>query len=51
MVEFLIIGYLILEELAGHFNEARQQYYYHSFNQNQPDINWRNPEVKAAIFK
>ncbi|MDJ0648844.1 MAG: alpha-glucosidase [Xenococcaceae cyanobacterium MO_188.B19] len=33
------------------FNEARQQYYYHSFNQNQPDINWGNPEVKAAIYQ
>lgn len=33
------------------FNEARQQYYYHTFNENQPDLNWRNPEVKAAIFQ
>ncbi|MGB5596611.1 MAG: alpha-amylase family glycosyl hydrolase, partial [Crocosphaera sp.] len=33
------------------FNEARQQYYYHTFNQNQPDLNWSNPEVKAAIFQ
>ena len=33
------------------FNEARQQYYYHTFNKNQPDINWNNPEVKAEIFK
>ncbi|MDJ0658527.1 MAG: alpha-glucosidase [Crocosphaera sp.] len=32
------------------FNEARQQYYYHTFNENQPDLNWNNPEVKAAIF-
>jgi alpha-glucosidase len=33
------------------FNEARQQYYYHTFNENQPDLNWSNPEVKAAIFQ
>ena len=33
------------------FNEARKQYYYHSFHENQPDLNWRNPEVKAAIFQ
>ena len=33
------------------FNEARQQYYYHTFNKNQPDINWNNPQVKAEIFK
>lgn len=31
------------------FNEDRQQYYFHVFNENQPDLNWRNPEVKAAI--
>ncbi len=33
------------------YNEARKQYYYHTFNSNQPDINWGNPEAKAAIFK
>ncbi|EAZ94370.1 glycoside hydrolase family 13 protein [Crocosphaera chwakensis] len=32
------------------FNETRQQYYYHTFNENQPDLNWDIPEVKAAIF-
>lgn len=26
------------------------QYYYHSFLKAQPDLNWRNPEVKAAMF-
>jgi alpha-glucosidase len=31
--------------------EARQQYYYHAFNQNQPDLNWRNPEVRSAIHR
>jgi alpha-glucosidase len=29
--------------------EARRQYYYHSFLVEQPDLNWRNPEVRAAI--
>lgn len=33
------------------FNGARNQYYYHTFNQNQPDINWGNPEVKQAIYQ
>ncbi len=33
------------------YNEARKQYYYHSFNNNQPDINWRNTQVKEAIFQ
>lgn len=32
------------------FNEERGQYYFHTFNQNQPDLNWRNPEVKQAIY-
>ena len=26
------------------------QYYYHSFLKQQPDLNWRNPQVKAAMF-
>ena len=26
------------------------QYYYHSFLPTQPDLNWRNPAVKAAMF-
>ncbi|MGK7940847.1 MAG: alpha-glucosidase [Crocosphaera sp.] len=33
------------------FNETRQQYYYHTFNQNQPDLNWGHPDVKRAIFQ
>lgn len=26
------------------------QYYLHSFLKEQPDLNWRNPDVKAAMF-
>lgn len=26
------------------------QYYYHSFLKQQPDVNWRNPELRAAMF-
>ncbi len=26
------------------------QYYYHAFYWQQPDLNWRNPAVKDAIF-
>src|SRR6201993_4598380 len=26
------------------------QYYYHYFYKQQPDLNWRNPEVKKAMF-
>ena len=27
-----------------------QQYYYHAFLAQQPDLNWRNPEVREAIY-
>ncbi len=29
---------------------ARQQYYYHDFYIQQPDLNWRNPAVEKAMF-
>ena len=29
---------------------ARQQYYYHKFYIQQPDLNWRNPAVEKAMF-
>jgi alpha-glucosidase len=29
--------------------EERQQFYYHSFLKSQPDLNWRNSEVREAI--
>ncbi|CCD97035.1 putative alpha-glucosidase [Bradyrhizobium sp. ORS 375] len=34
---------------AWEWCEARRQYYYHSFLVEQPDLNWRNPQVRAAI--
>ena len=27
------------------------QYYFHTFLQEQPDLNWRNPDVEAAMLK
>jgi alpha-glucosidase len=30
--------------------EARDQFYFHTFHRNQPDFNWQNPEVRAAIY-
>ncbi|MEH3118615.1 MAG: alpha-amylase family glycosyl hydrolase [Methylorubrum populi] len=30
-------------------DEATGQYYYHAFLAEQPDLNWRNPEVRAAM--
>lgn len=32
------------------YDEGTGQYYYHSFLKEQPDLNWRNPEVKEAMF-
>ncbi|QDL99248.1 DUF3459 domain-containing protein [Rhodopseudomonas palustris] len=41
-----------LSEFGGsgwEYDEATGQYYYHAFLKQQPDLNWRNPEVRAAI--
>lgn len=35
---------------AWTFDKASGQYYYHAFLAEQPDLNWRNPEVRAAMF-
>jgi len=35
---------------AWEWDAATQQYYLHSFLKEQPDLNWRNPETKAAMF-
>jgi alpha-glucosidase len=32
------------------WDETTQQFYYHSFLAEQPDLNWHNPEVRAAIY-
>jgi alpha-glucosidase len=32
------------------WDAATGQYYLHSFDKRQPDLNWRNPEVQAAMF-
>jgi alpha-glucosidase len=34
---------------AWTWDEATQQYYYHYFYTQQPDLNWRNPEVHKAM--
>ena len=33
------------------FDHQSGQYYYHFFYRQQPDLNWRNPAVKKAMFK
>lgn len=32
------------------WDEHTGQYYYHGFLKEQPDLNWRNPEVQEAMF-
>jgi alpha-glucosidase len=35
---------------AWEFDEKTGQYYLHSFLKEQPDLNWRNPRLKEAMF-
>jgi len=35
---------------AWEFDPATDQYYYHHFYVQQPDLNWRNPEVRKAMY-
>jgi alpha-glucosidase len=35
---------------AWRFDEASGQYYFHCFLKEQPDLNWRNPQVRRAMF-
>lgn len=32
------------------YDKRTGEYYFHSFLKEQPDLNWRNPEVEKAIF-
>lgn len=34
---------------AWEWDEATGQYYYHAFLKEQPDLNWRNPAMRAAM--
>jgi alpha-glucosidase len=36
---------------AWTYAPERGQYYYHYFMKQQPDLNWDNPEVRAAMWK
>src|SRR5579875_3311301 len=42
------------QSIFGHsawtYVASRQQYYYHAFYPQQPDLNWRNPEVRRAMY-
>jgi len=35
---------------AWKFDPTTNQYYYHHFYTEQPDLNWRNPEVRKAMY-
>ena len=35
---------------AWQYEKDRDQYYYHAFYKQQPDLNWRNDQVKQAMF-
>ena len=36
---------------AWQYVESRGQYFFHQFSKKQPDLNWENPDVRAAVFK
>jgi alpha-glucosidase len=36
---------------AWTFDQATSQYYLHLFHVKQPDLNWRNPEVREAVYQ
>ena len=36
---------------AWEYDEASGQYYYHAFLKEQPDLNWRNPQVRTAMME
>jgi alpha-glucosidase len=36
---------------AWQWDEVSGQYYYHAFLKEQPDLNWRNPDVRAAMYE
>ena len=43
-----------LSEFGGsgwEYHDATGQYYYHAFLAQQPDLNWRNPDVREAIYE
>ena len=35
---------------AWEWDEASDQYFYHAFLKEQPDLNWRNPSVQQAMY-
>ncbi|MEW6554895.1 MAG: alpha-amylase family glycosyl hydrolase [Actinomycetota bacterium] len=40
----------VVEGSAWEYDDATRQFFYHAFLPFQPDLNWRNPEVKEAML-
>ncbi|MHB1136212.1 MAG: alpha-amylase family glycosyl hydrolase [Coriobacteriia bacterium] len=40
----------VVEGSAWEYDRATGQYYYHAFLPFQPDLNWRNPEVRSEML-
>lgn len=36
---------------AWEFDQATGEYYLHIFSRTQPDLNWENPQVRAAVYE
>lgn len=36
---------------AWHYGEDSGEYYLHLFSTKQPDLNWENPQVRAAVYE
>ncbi|MBT2596145.1 alpha-glucosidase [Arthrobacter sp. ISL-72] len=36
---------------AWEFDQVTGEYYLHLFSRKQPDLNWENPEVRAAVYE
>ena len=36
---------------AWEFDQVSGEYYLHIFSKKQPDLNWENPEVRAAVYE
>ena len=44
-----LLGFPVFGGSGWEWDAGTGQYYYHAFLKEQPDLNWRNPEVRAAL--
>ncbi len=44
------IGVHSSADRRGNYDEATSEYYLHLFSVKQPDLNWENPDVRAAVY-